>query len=51
MIPRISTVIKILTLETGPGDVYTLLEDSLVIQNGGRNGMNNGGRNGIEKGG
>ena len=34
-IHRISTVIKILTLETGPGDVYTLLEEwGLVIKKG-----------------
>ena len=40
---------------TGPGNVYTLLqEQGLRIKNGGnggRNGIKNGGRNGMENGG
>ena len=47
MIHVISTVIKILTLGTGPGDVYTLLEQ----KNGVRNDVKNGGRIGMKNGG
>ena len=57
-IHRISTVIKTLALGTGPGDIYTLLEESglvikkdrLGIEIRGWNSMKNGCRNGTKNG-
>ena len=46
----ISPVIKILTLGTGPGDYYTLLEESGLVMKKDRLGVENGGRNGIKMG-
>ena len=51
-IHRISTVIKVLTLWTGPGDIYTLLEESGLVIKKDRLGVKNHdeGRNDMKTG-